>query len=188
MKLFLELVIRTFLNADRPSFHRGKPGQASLLSFGATPQKNPLNWDKPHKAGKFDKSSCPPRPMPGRSLTKTEAGTHPKATSRFSHSPAAAVWSLPSPRPPRAVQTSFRSLAAGVFPPRLRQEVGMGGVGRGGAGSGGEGRGPGQGKPGGAGGFGSQPLGGGGGTGHYVSSLRRLAWQPHPKLKFFREM
>ena len=142
----------------------------------------------PQGAGKFwsqevpgGKSSHPPRPMPGTPLTKTEAGTHPKGTSLFSHSPGVAVWSPPSPRPPRATQTSSLRLAAGVFPPRLRREAGMGGGGRGGEGSG-EG-----GGQGGAGGLRSQPAGGGGCTGRYISLLKRQGCQPHRKLKFLRE-
>lgn len=90
----------------------------------------------PQRAGNsFAARRCrlasPPRPMPGISLTKNEGATHPKGTSRFPHSPEVAVWSPPSAQPPRGTQTSFRSAAAGVFPPRLRREAGKSGDGRG---------------------------------------------------------
>ena len=136
----------------------------------------------PQRAGSsFAARRCrlasPPRPMPGISLTKNEAATHPKGTSGFSHSPLVAVWSLPSAQLPSGTQTSFRSVAAGVFPPRLRREAGMSGDGRGE----------------------EEPFAGearaaltpadwrakGHGALHFRQATQ--ACQPHPKLKFFRE-
>lgn len=138
LTLFLGLLTGIFLGAKGSVSIEENQDRHPRLSFEATPGKtqNPLHWEMPQRVGNsFAARRCrlasPPRPMPGISLTKNEGATHPKGTSRFSHSPEVAVWSPPSAQPPRGTQTSFRSAAAGVFPPRLRREAGKSGDGRG---------------------------------------------------------